>query len=130
MAHTPLQQRIVSQYRGKQDSRYQPGSTAGWAWQTLTPQKVVGLLEAVSTRPQDGADGPSTWCLASQLLRDMGRTGWVIKAALPQSGKDGVVSRDESLQLTVKVGAVSYQLQCKSTPTLHITRITEGPLEA
>lgn len=130
MTHAHIRQRIVSQYRGKRYSQYQPNSTTARVWQKLTPERVVELLDEVSARPPHQPDGPSTSYLAGQLLRDMQRSGWTIAAAPHQGGKHGSTSKDENLHITVRVGNTGYHLRCKEAPTLHIIELTDGPLEA
>lgn len=130
MANAHIRQRIVSNYRGKRYSQYQPSSTTSRVWQKLTPERVVELLDDVSAVQPHGGEGPSTKLMAGQLLRDMHRTEWVIKAAPHQGGRDGSTSKDDNLHITVKVGSTSYHLRCKEAPSLHIIEITDGPLEA
>jgi len=129
MTHAHIQQRIVSQYRGKRYSQYQPNSATARVWQKLTPERVVELLDDVSARPPYLPEGASTKYLASQLLRAMLRTEWTITAAPHQGGKHGSTSKDENLHITVRVGSTGYHLRCKEAPALHIIEITDGPPE-
>ncbi len=127
MIHPSIRHIIVGKYQGKRSSQWQPTVTTSRVWQKLTPELLVDLLADTSARAGFAAEGPSTQYLAGQLLRDMRRTDWVIRAGPHEGGKHGSTSEDENLHITVKVGSTSYHLRCKEQPTLHIIQITDGP---
>lgn len=102
----------------------QPKGTAEMPWQKLTPERMVELLASASSLTRYEPEGPSTSYLAGELLRDMQRKRWRIRAGPHTGGKGDERGADDNLHITLTVGNTTYHLVCKETPNLHIIRIT------
>jgi hypothetical protein len=124
MIHPYIRHLITMRYEGKWRNQ-QPKGMPELAWQKLTPERMVDLLASASSLPRYEPDGPSTSYLAGELLRNMQRKWWRIRAGLHTGGKGDERGVDYNLHITLTVGSTTYHVTCKEDPQLHIIRITD-----
>ncbi|MDC0711171.1 hypothetical protein POL68_22065 [Stigmatella sp. ncwal1] len=114
--------------RGSWSKQYQdlPDDSLTRVWQKLTPAAVVEMLINAASRPHPLSTGKSTSYLASEMLREMRHSSWVIKGTAHAGGQNNSTSADPELHITVKLGTKrARHLTCREQPRLHIIKISE-----